>query len=496
MNRRTRAAPGKTRRMPLPGLEGNLIFVIMRDDGRRAVAATGLPLQIAGSIVGARRRRALLLTAAAIAMLVPALRAALIDPMVTLGYEQEQREPSMILASVIAGLAIVAAPVPVDQRRVTPVPETLRAEFGLAPFYKKFVSAGGVPIVASDKVSDFALLEALFLVEQMLGQRQDVLSAIAKNQVRLAIMAPDEYTTDIPEHADLAPKDFWDWRARGLGATDIRPAVSCGEENLLGFSGDPYSTENLLVHEFGHVIHERGMSGIDPTFDGRLLAAFDAAQRDGLWRDKYAATNRMEYWAEGVQSWFDTNRENDSEHNAVNTRAELKEYDPRLAVLLAEVFGDGAWRYTPSAKRVPPSPHLAGFDVRKAPRFTWPEHLLAARERYLDGNESPAPADTVSLAPLAENAQSDWGSPDGGEPTTVYFQNASAETIRLDWIDFEGRAKHYYTLRRGEHAVSSTFAGHVWRATAASGAVLGYFIAGEVPARAVVKGVPQASPGN
>ena len=29
-----------------------------------------------------------------------------------------------------------------------------------------------------------------------------------------------------------------------------------------------------------------------------------------------------------VQDWFDDNRQNDSLHNHVNTRAELKEYDP------------------------------------------------------------------------------------------------------------------------------------------------------------------------
>ena len=50
---------------------------------------------------------------------------------------------------------------------------------------------------------------------------------------------------------------------------------------------------------------------------------------EGLWKGKYAATNFHEYWAEGVQSWFDTNRENDHDHNHVNTREELKDVRPR-----------------------------------------------------------------------------------------------------------------------------------------------------------------------
>ena len=37
------------------------------------------------------------------------------------------------------------------------------------------------------------------------------------------------------------------------------PSVSCGEENLLALEGDPYSTECILIHEFAHNIHLRGM---------------------------------------------------------------------------------------------------------------------------------------------------------------------------------------------------------------------------------------------
>ena len=52
---------------------------------------------------------------------------------------------------------------------------------------------------------------------------------------------------------------------------------------------------------------------------------------EGIWEGTYAATNPREYFAEGVQSWFGTNRENDSEHNEVDTREELVSYDTRLA---------------------------------------------------------------------------------------------------------------------------------------------------------------------
>ena len=98
------------------------------------------------------------------------------------------------------------------------------------------------------------------------------------------------------------------------------PVVSCAEENLLNYRGDPYSTENILIHEFGHGIHGVGLASVDPTFSARLRKAYKDAMAKGLWKGTYAASNPGEYWAEAVQSWFDTNRQNDSQHNHVDTR--------------------------------------------------------------------------------------------------------------------------------------------------------------------------------
>lgn len=267
---------------------------------------------------------------------------------------------------------------------VTPVPPAVRERFQLTPFYQKHTTVGPLPIVGSSKVSDPALLEAAWIVRQMLEGRDDLLRAMATNRTRLVVMAFDEYTTDIPEHAGLRPRIFWDRRARGLGATPEAPAVSCAEENLLGYPGDPYSTENIAVHEFAHAIHSMGLSTVDPTFDSRLEAAFEDATRRGLWKGTYAGSNREEYWAEAVQSWFDDNRENDALHNHVNTRAELRTYDPGVACLCEEVFGDRPWRYCkPALREAADQRHLKGFDAKKAPRFRWRDELVTAKPRLL-----------------------------------------------------------------------------------------------------------------
>ena len=276
---------------------------------------------------------------------------------------------------------------------------------GVPAIYTQRASAGGFPIVASPKVNPYAVKEAAHLIDMMLARRPDVRKAMVASGARLCIMAHDEYTTDLPEFARLglsedsqypgvSAKDFWDARARGLGGSERDPFCSCGEENLLGYKGDPYSTENILIHEFAHNLHLRGMNNVDPTFDGRVRAAYDSAMKAGLWKGKYASVNHHEYFAEGVQSWFDDNRENDHDHNHVNTRAELIEYDPGLAAVCREVFGDTELKYTKPATRL--TGHMEGYDPAKAPVFTWPERTQLAKRKIREsaeqrGKEKAAP---------------------------------------------------------------------------------------------------------
>jgi hypothetical protein len=294
---------------------------------------------------------------------------------------------------------------------VIPPPAALKVD----PFHAKFTSAHGFPIVASAAVSDFALLEAAYLIDALLAARPDVRLALIESGARLCILGHDEYTTDLPEFAFLAAapmegfpgisgRDFWDARARGTGGSETDPYCSCGEENLLAYDGDPYAAECILIHEFAHVIHLRGMSNVDPSFDARLLAAYDAAMRDGLWKGKYASVNHHEYFAEGVQCWFDNNRINDHDHNHVHLRSELLDYDPRLAALCKEVFGDTELRYTKPATRL--TGHLAGYDPATAPRFRWPERLEGAKQeirRQAEARSATAEPSTDPPAPAPED---------------------------------------------------------------------------------------------
>lgn len=260
---------------------------------------------------------------------------------------------------------------------------------GVPACYTQRESAHGFPILATAKTNPYALKEVAYLLNLMLEHRPDVRQAMIDSGARMVIMAHDEFTTDLPEFARLADepvkghegmsaKTYWDTRARGLGGSLTDPFCSCAEENVLGLPGDPYAKECIVIHEFAHCIHLRGMVNVDPTFDHRLKAAYDSAMKAGLWRGKYASVNHHEYWAEGVQSWFDDNRVNDHDHNHVHLRSQLIEYDPGLAALCREVFGETELHYTKPATRL--TGHMSGYDPTKAPAFAWPESLQAARE--------------------------------------------------------------------------------------------------------------------
>jgi hypothetical protein len=231
------------------------------------------------------------------------------------------------------------------------------ADRKLHPFYKKCVTTHGLLILGSDKVRDEALIGAAEIVNNMLKTVDPRIPKAMSERIRCAIMAETEQTLDIPEHSDLQkafPDTDWNKRARGLGATTARPVVSGAEENILGLKGDRYVGECIWAHEFAHSLFDQGVAVVFPEKVKELREAYNNAKTKKLWENTYAMTNPSEYWAEGVQSYFDCNRYSDppnGTHNHVNTREKLKEYDPTFYELINSIFKDNPWRWKDPAKK-------------------------------------------------------------------------------------------------------------------------------------------------
>ena len=214
------------------------------------------------------------------------------------------------------------------------------ASLGLHPFYKKYLDAEGIPVVSSQAVPDAALYRARYLILEMLAGQDGVREEMVRHGARVAIMGAREFTTRIPEHAYLKAdmETQWNLRARGLGGTVDLPLTTGAEENVLCQSSDRYAGEDIFMHEFAHAIHHLGLHFAFPDFETKLSAAYANAQSSRLWAGTYAMENEIEYFAEGVQSWFDVNQQPNSEHGDVDTRAELQAHDLQLYTLIAEHF--------------------------------------------------------------------------------------------------------------------------------------------------------------
>ena len=238
-------------------------------------------------------------------------------------------------------------------------------------FYKKFVDVGGLNLVACGDVADEALQRTHYLVTHLLAGRPDVLAAMQNAGTRLIIIGKDQVYTDMPEYRNSPNPTFQNERVRGTGGFRV---TSFGEENLLNLPIDRYDDESIGLHEFCHTI-DAGIGSIDPTWRGRLSQTYRNAVDKGRWKFAYAGSNQAEYWAEICQSYFDTNRINNWNHQAVATREQLKEYDPEGYELVRATFNltpENDFRLVPLQKQPSVIAPPARFKIDPYyTKFTW-----------------------------------------------------------------------------------------------------------------------------
>lgn len=260
------------------------------------------------------------------------------------------------------------------------------SSLALDPFYAKHVSAEGIPVISSARVPDKALLAARDMAEGMLAHRPELAETLVRRGYRIAVMAQDEALLDLPEmrswtkpprddprltrceikHYDarigaLTDRQYWDARARGIGGRHMVAA----EEDVLGLPLNRYFGETIFVHEFSHQILD-AIRESDRVLYARLEAAYANARANGLWRDEYTMTTIDEYWAEGSQFWFDSNRLQVFDRRRILNHTDLAAYDPELYAVLGEVYGnkhrlaaDPFWRHPARVPAGPPPQNTA-----------------------------------------------------------------------------------------------------------------------------------------
>jgi hypothetical protein len=223
------------------------------------------------------------------------------------------------------------------------------SDLGFDPFYGQVCWALGIPVVGSGAVDPAALQAAARTVSAVLGPRPDLAGRLVEQGMKVAVLGVHERAVELPEYRDLPvrfPATDWD-AARAYSATPSRPLLSAPEENLTCSSVDTYPGQQVLVHELGHSVMDLAVRAADPDAWDRVQRAYARATGSGQWVGYYGGTSAAEYWAEGVQAYFDASNPSsgpDPVGSPVGSRDELAAYDPGLYTLVRGVFGDNPWR--------------------------------------------------------------------------------------------------------------------------------------------------------
>ena len=353
-----------------------------------------------------------------------------------------------------------------------PIPDTVREEFELDAYYQQWVDAGGIPVVSREKVNPYALEEAAWLIQQVIGHRPEVLEEMAEKKVRFAVIPYNGILAHIPE-IDLDSfsnglkvyyRNFVFWNVQP-------PVLGVGEEHLLNYPGDPYEQiyqgdpfeRSNLISELGLIMLDLELFTFVPDFSERLTAAYDERRK----KDPNSNPNIRSFWHFATGNWFSKYREN------------LNEDDPELATLLMDAYGDRDLRYTPVAMRTD-LPHLQGFDPQNSPTFEWRPEFFECdpNEDRCDEWVNLKQYDPSELSSLARTP---------GDETEIIFINATSADIKTYWINDNGMEIEYSTISGSFFRTLNSYAGHIWLIKNQDGENLAVFQAKEKTGFAVYR---------
>lgn len=300
-------------------------------------------------------------------------------------------------------------------------------------FYAKVLDYEGIPIKAPAVVDDRALLVARDRLSRMLKNLPNARYNLKMAGAELHIIGKDQVTSDLPEFRRLKGKPFdgnltVDQRTRGLGGL----WTSCGEENLLELPTDRYRGRDICTHEFAHDLQQNGLS---PDVRSRIRDQYHRSLEKGLWKGAYAATNEGEYFAELTMWYFGTHGDlHMTGDKPENGPLGLKKYDPEAYALLDDLYSG----------RIP----VARMEV-------------------------------VELTPYPAEREKDLRSGDSTTRTSIRFVNRTSRTLKLYWVDADGKRQSRGTLEPQESLTQRTFAGHVWLVAGADGEPVALYVAPE-----------------
>jgi alpha-glucosidase len=234
------------------------------------------------------------------------------------------------------------------------------AQYKIPPYYSKFTYAREFPVLGSKHVGDETLLRANDTVRKMFAYRHDILKAMITDGARLVVLGRHERLSELPEFGNDGQKAGFD-EVRYLDYTPDRKLLVVPEENVLRLPGEPFAGKDMVVSVFAKGLYrvaglrpalqgaprgpkqqyELRVQRLDIEFDRKLQKLQEEARARGLWKGTAADRDRAEYWAAGVEAYFDAAGDGPAPHGAdrpITTREALRGYDPGLFALVDETM--------------------------------------------------------------------------------------------------------------------------------------------------------------
>ena len=235
-------------------------------------------------------------------------------------------------------------------------------------YWTKYLNAGGIVMIASDRLSDAAFYKVREIIMEMTSKRPEIREVltlhhdiVSRRQLKwftntkyyFTVLASDETLAEVPLH--------WNMMENGIGDPDgLLTHGACTKGMCIATTGRNMS---VVVHEFAHMMHfaindiERTCiarsehSGL--TFDERLRIAYESwmdtklkgwvenpeeIPAKGVWNvndnHRVAWMNWREFWAEGVRVWYSL------EKGGFTSHEEFRAYHPQLSELISEWLSD------------------------------------------------------------------------------------------------------------------------------------------------------------
>ncbi len=241
------------------------------------------------------------------------------------------------------------------------------------PYYRKYLDARGIPILAPESVADEELRRAQATLFGMVADRPHLLDVLASQNTRVLLYDRDKGgLSQLPEFADYSDSKFAGvWGETSYGGAVAAPAMTT------------YHCNETLIHEIAHAldyairIHE-WETNREPEFKQARNQAYLSAMDAGLWAG-YESTLSHEYWAEMVVHWL--------RPDLFRTQfglSDLSEYDGKAARLIERYMGN---------------PTLPDFCQTRQ---------FFIRGRVLDDRGNPMPEVWVTLSAWRQDGEGSW----------------------------------------------------------------------------------------